>query len=508
MSLNTKYSPRSIYNEMSQIAYPEYDSMLDIREQIDDCLDGLRTNSEKQKYLKPTQWQKEHTDSFNEFLYRALFPFETRYSLDIYMGLFRLGSPSVTLPEQLRYMIRSASARGDGLKDVQIRLNKEQMTHGLRMLLLETRNDSKKPFFIQEYSANKFIRCRMVTKNGETYPDIILLNESCIENDMASLAYLPDIKVRILALDKNENFYQRQVTMAELLNFNYADPPLDDMTEYPTFEGETYKRIPFVWCGASGTDGENIDVPPLLPMAQKELKLFLCMAHNSQHIFMNTQEAVVITGAPGNFKLKDKEFVAGAVVSIPGENTRVQYLSTNGVGFGAEEKEIERLQAGIEQQRLSLMSAKSHQSGTVVGLVQNSQSAPLRTIVDVSGKAITEILLHAAKWMGLSNEDMETISYLPSQEFADAKVNLSEFISLCKAVQANETIMLEEDLFKLAKKSGYINNDFTWEQFKEKYDIEYEERAAKNAVVTKAENTPHPLNGKITPVEDEDETKE
>ena len=506
MSLNTKYSPLSIYKQVSQYAFPEYDSLLEIREQIDDCLAGLRTNGEKMKYLKPTKWQKKHPDSFNEFLYRALFPFETKYSLDIYQGLFRLGSPHVHLPESLQYMLKNASAKGDGLKEVQVRLNTEQMSHGLRMMLLETRKDREEPFFIQEYSANKFISCHVKTENGETFPDIILLNESSIVNDMGSLSYTYDTKVRILALDGNGFYYQRQVTLPELTNFDYDNPPADNRTKYPEYLRQRYTRIPFVWCGASTTDCEVVDVPPLLPMAQKELKLFLCMAHNSQHIFMNTQEAVVITGAPGNFKIKDDEFVAGSVVAIPGENTKVQYLSTNGVGFGAEEKEIERLQTAIEQQRLSLMSAKSHQSGTVVGLVQNSQSAPLRTIVDVSGCSITQILRHAAQWMGIPRDEQEMISYLPSTEFADPRVNLSEFISLCKAVQENSVIMLEEDLFVIAKKSGYINNDFTWEQFKSRYDLQYEERQSKNAVTVKAEkNAPHPLAGVITPESGEDE---
>lgn len=499
MSLNTKYSPLSIYREVSSFAFPEYDSLLEIREQIDDCIAGLRTNDEKQKYLKPTQWQKKHPDSFKEFLYRALFPFETKYSLDIYQGLFRLGTPNIHLPESLQYMIKEASAKRDGLKDIQIRLNTEQMSHGLRMLLLEVRDDLEKPFFIQEYSANKFIRCHLVSKNGETYPDIILLNESSITNDMGTLSYMPDIKIRILALDKDGFFYQRQVRQSELTGFDYKNPPRDDRTKYPKCRKVLYTRIPLVFCGASSTDPETVDVPPLLPMAQKELKLFLCMAHNSQHIFMNTQEAVVITGAPGSFKIKDNEFVAGSVVSLPGENTKVQYLSTNGVGFSAEEKEIERLQNGIEQQRLSLMSAKSHQSGTVVGLVQNSQSAPLRTIVDVSGSAITQILRHAAEWLELPEDEKMLVSYIPSTEFAEPRVNLSEFISLCKAVQENTVPMLEEDLFVTAKKSGYINNNFSWEQFKEKYDLEFEERQSKKAVTVRENGAPHPLNGLIAP---------
>ena len=80
------------------------------------------------------------------------------------------------------------------------------------------------------------------------------------------------------------------------------------------------------------------------------------------------------------------------------------------------------------------MSAKTHQSGTVVGLVQNSQSAPLRTVVEVSGNAIRLILKQMAKWMGHSEEEVDAISYIPSEEFANPRVNLSEFIALCNAV--------------------------------------------------------------------------
>lgn len=505
MSLQN-YSAKNLYTEVADIAYPEYSNLLNIREEIDDCLEGLRTSEEKQKYLKPTKWQQKHKDAFQEFLYRALFPFETKYALDIYTGLFQLGNPLVTLPEKLDYMIKHASARDDGLKSIQVRLNQEQMSHGLRMLLLECRpNDTEKPLFIQEYSANKFIRAHFTEKNGEIYPDIILLNESTVNNDFFTLSYIPEIKIRILAIDGAGRYYQRQVAKEELIQFDYDNPPVDGRTVYPVCQGRTLDRIPFVWCGANGLSGEELDIPPLLPMAQKELKLFLCMAHNSQHIFMNTQEAIVITGAPGSFKLKDNEFVAGAAISIPGENTKVQYLSTNGIGFDAEEKEIERLHQSIEQQRLSLMSAKSHQSGTVVGLVQNSQSAPLRTIVTVSGMAITKILLFAAKWLDLSKEETESISYEPSQKFANAMVNLSEFISLCKAVQANEVKMLESDLYAIGKESGLINSKLSWEQFKEKYEIEAEERLAKSSVLPKKKGSIHPLNGKIPPVENTEE---
>lgn len=503
-----KYSEEELDRVVMSLAYPEYPELLECRELIDDCLAGQQTIKERGKYLPPTKWQEKHLEKYQEFLFRALFPSETKYSLDIYEGLFQLGTPQVSLAEDGRmdYLIDDASVTRDGLKAVQVRLNREQMSHGLRMMLLEIRDDEKRPFYIQEYSANKFLRAHFTDKlvSGESIADVVLLNESTVENDIKTWTYRKEVRLRVLALDANMEYYQRSISPQELYELDLAKPPDDDRTIYPAYLKKRYNRIPLVWCGASGNSACSMDRPPLLAMAQTELKLFLCMAHNSQHIYMNTQESIVITGASSTFKLTDDEFVAGSVVVIPGADSKAQYLSTNGVGFDAEEKEIARLQSSIEEKRLSLMNAKSHQSGTVVGLVQNSQSAPLRTIVNVSGNAITLILRHMATWMGYQEEQISEISYTPSQEFANPRVNLSEFIALCKAVSAGEVKMLEEDLFRMAKESSFINSKLTWSQFKAKYDIEWEERMRKQTVVPDQNGNPFADTGTNKQEEDRD----
>lgn len=484
----TKYNDYELDRLVAGYAFPGYHDLVELRELVDDCLAGQRTIKERGKYLPPTKWQEKYPEKYREFLFRALFPNETKYSLDIYEGLFNIGEPQVTLPEdgRMNYLLNDASVTRDGLKQIQVRLNKEQMTHGLRLLLLEVRDDEKAPFYIQEYGANKYLRSHFNTQmvSGESIADMVLLNESTLVNDIAKWIYRKEIRLRILGLDKNMEYYQRSVSPEELKSIDIYNPPQDGRTIYPAYQGKRFNRIPLVWCGASGNSASDISQPPLLSMAQTELKLFLCMAHNSQHIYMNTQESIVITGANQSFKLTDDQFVAGSVVVIPGENAKAQYLSTNGVGFDAEEKEIARLQSSIETKRLSLMNAKSHQSGTVVGLVQNSQSAPLRTIIGVAGNSITLILKHAARWMGYDEEAVNGISYTASQAFANPRFNLSEFISLCKGVFEGEVQMLEEDLYTMARESGFITSKRTWQQFKEKYEIEWEERQKKQGAVS------------------------
>ena len=489
-----KLSDAELSAMVTDLAFPGYVDLVELRELVDDCLAGLRTIDEKQKYLPPTKWQEKYPGKYHEFLYRALFPNETKYSLDIYEGLFNIGDPQITLPKDGRmdYLVKDASVYRDSLKQIQVRLNKEQMTHGLRLLLLEVRDDEQRPFYIQEYGANKFIRAHFNSDmiSGESIADCVILNETTLVNDISTWSYKKVVQLRILGLDANMEYYQRSVSPKELKDIDIYNPPQDGRTIYPAYRNQRFNRIPIVWCGASGNSGSNIDQPPLLSMAQTELKLFLCMAHNSQHIYMNTQESIVITGASNSFKLKDDEFVAGSVVVIPGENAKAQYLSTNGIGFDAEEKEIARLQESIEAKRLSLMSAKSHQSGTVVGLVQNSQSAPLRTIVTASGNSITLILQHMARWMGYDAETVDNIAYVPSQAFADPRVNLSEFIALCKAVSVGDVQMLEEDLYTMARESHFISSKMPWAQFKAKYDLEWEDRQKKTGMVAQQPGNP------------------
>jgi hypothetical protein len=88
-----------------------------------------------------------------------------------------------------------------------------------------------------------------------------------------------------------------------------------------------------------------------------------------------------------------------------------------------------------------------------------------------------------AMWMELPQEEIDNIIYIPSKEFANTKLNLSEFISLCKAVKDGDVKMLDEDLYDIARKSGYINVSSSWDDFKKRYKVEEQERQNVNAVL-------------------------
>ena len=475
-----QYSANQLEGMIEQFAFDGYQELKECREQVDDCLAGQKTIKEKTRYLPPNEWQEAHPNEYKAFLRRALFPGETKYALDIYDGLFAIGKPGVKLPEdgRMNFIISRASVEGDSLHDVQLRANSEQMSHGLRCFLLDPRRDRESPFVIKEYPAAKFLRSHFTEIDGESVADFILLDESTSEYDLTTFSDRADYKLRILALDANGVYYQRSIRPDELkkgLDIKY--PPNDGRTVYPKLGKEGYfDRIPFVWCGAKSTSGKEFDFPPLLSVAQKELKLYMAMAHHSQHIYMNTQEFLVFTGVGKDFDINKVCVGAGAGVSLDKADAKAFYVSTNGVGFAAEAEEISMLQSGINEERLSMMNVKSHQSGSVVGTEQKSRTAPLVKVVKTSAVALTKILKMMAKWMGYSPEEIAKIEYLSSFQFSNIAINLSEFIALCKCAMSGEVPILEEDLFNIARESGYVNKTYTWPEFKKQYDIELEKR--------------------------------
>lgn len=471
-----KATKENLITSLSIYAFPDYTEYREMRTIVDDCLNGQKTIKEKRKYLPPNKWQEAHTEEYNAFLRRALFPGETNAALKTYHGLFLLGTPNVVLPKdgKMDYLIHDCSVYHDGLKSVQVRSNVEQMKSGFRCMFLEVRENTEKSFFITEVEADRFLDVKFTKIDGEEVPEFILLNDSRMEYNLKTFKREPSLQLKVLALDKNKEYYVRTLPPRELHQLDVKNPPMDGKTVYPAlYKTKRYNRIPFVWCNATSLSGKTLDAPQMLEMAYTELKLYMSMAYSSQHIYMNTQEFLFFKGVPADFRMEDVELGAGAGVAMRSPDADCKYVSTNGVGFAAEKEEIAFLKSDLENKKMSLMSAKSHQSGSVVGMVQNAQSGPLRVVVTTSGLALTNLLQHAANWMGYDKKEVERVQYTPSQRFADAKVNLSEYIALCRAVMEDGAVlMLEEDLYTLGKESGWINSDFSWDAFLKKYKIQ------------------------------------
>lgn len=492
-----QYLPSSSFaSQSAPDAYPNYLSFVEMRGMVDDCVRGIYTLDQKQRYLPTNSYRERHPKMNQDYLERALFPGETQYALQTYDGLFSVGSPELALPDdgRMTYIAERASAMGGDMKHVQLRCNNEQMKHGLHCLLLEMGGNPEMPFFVQEYGADSLLRIHYREREGDRLVDFVLLDESLTDYDLSAKEDVAIRRYAVLSLDANDEYYQRTIAPEELRDLDLRNPPMDKRTIYPDYHGKRFHRVPFVACGASGITG-TIEVPPMLSMAQTEIALFKALADHAYHIYMNTQEILCVTGAPADFERRaengEVDVGAGTLLAFRSAETKAFYVSTNGTGFTAEQEQIKQLKDDIDRKRMSLMSAKSHQSGTVVSMLAGAQTAPLRAVVDASGVAITSILRQMAEWMGYSDVDISQIAYIPSQQFASASVNLSEYVALCQAVRNGEVPMLQRQLYDMARESGILSRTLPYEKFRDLYAAEQEEFLRSQVVLPQRTGNPY-----------------
>lgn len=463
------------YSSLKTYAFMEYDELLNFRTRVDDCLQGQRNIKRKAIYLPPNQWQKEHPDEYFTYVERALFYSMTSYAMRLYEGLTMSGEPEVLLPKDGRmdFLRKYATVHRRDLHALQANLNREQLAHGLRCLLAEPTQDNDRPFFIQEYCANAFLRAVFYADDqGVSRPRMILLDESGYQFDMKRKEDEFVERFLVLGIDANGLYYQCRIKPEQWQAFDVDHPSEGGMKPvYPVFRGMPMRDIPFTWCGATSLSGSALDIPPLIDMADCEIKLFQLDAQFSQHIYQSCQETVFYKNCSKNFRLANIRYGCGAHNALP-KDVEPMVLSTNGIGFDAQRQYMDSIVAQIELRRMSIMSSKSHQSGLSVGIVQNAQTAPLRMIVDQSGAAITEQLRYIAKWMGYEDKDVDIVSYTPSKEFANIDTDLSQFVALCQSVIEGTVPMLEEDLYRMAKDNGFVNSKRTWEEFKKQWRLE------------------------------------
>jgi len=501
-----KKSPNDWRYEAKQYAFLEYSDLLEYRMRVDDCLQGQRNIKRKAIYLPPTMWQEEHPEEYNAFLQRALFYSMTTYAMRIYEGLTMSGFPEIILPESgsMDFISNAATVHRRDLHSLQSNLNREQFAHGLRCMLVDPTNNPAYPFVIKEYGANTFLRAYFPATPGENKAKMVLLDESGYNYNTQTKKDEYEPRFLVLGLDANEEYYQSVISPDQWANFNIDIPPVDEKTTYPTYRGIRLNRIPFTWCGASSLSGVSMDLPPLLDMADCEIKLFQLDAQYSQHIFQSCQETVFFLNTGKDFNLGDIRYGCGAHNKLP-KDVVPKVISNNGIGFTAQKEYMDSIMAQIELRRMSIMSSKSHQSGTAVGIVQNAQTAPLRTIVDTSGDAITEQLRYIAQWMGYGDDVSSRVLYTPSKDFANVDSNLSEFVALCQSVAEGVVPMLEEDLYRMAKENGYVNSRIEWKEFKNRWQLEKLERQENLGFIPHSQlgnlfNSPMPADAQPEPI--------
>lgn len=463
--------------KLSEFAFSDYDDFVARRRRVADCLGGqLIVKGEADKYLPRDKWQKEHTEDYAAYLNRALFFNYTRKALNRYVGMLDMGEPDIVFgSDKLEFMRDTATQFGDGLKALQRRVNSAQLSRGLICLLLESTGDNERPFVIQTYDANAFLRTDFVTVDGKSEIKFVLLDESGYDYNPTTKKDEYKYRMRVLGVDGRGYYYQAAISPEEWAKFNIDDP--SGNVVYPDCFGKPLDRVPFTWCGASNLSGKDFQEPPILNVADAEISLYQLYADFRQVMFMTGQTPLVVTGLKGkvdeiNKSLSSLKVGSGAVMGLP-EGANAGYLEMAASSLQTISGEVETLKKLCTDDALSIGDARGNESGVALQLRVDSNTSPLQIINSTAGDAITDQLRYAARWLGLSDDEILETRYTPSKDFAEANLTVQELV----AIESSESLTQEEKR-KAWTDNGYGNPKITFDEFLDQKDADTERNMA------------------------------
>ena len=123
---------------------------------------------------------------------------------------------------------------------------------------------------------------------------------------------------------------------------------------------------------------------------------------------------------------------------------------------------------------MSLFPVNDNQSGEALKIIQGSQVAPLVTMVNTSGNAITQLLRYAGRWKQMKEEQIQDIIYTPSEAYARRNLDFSEILQFINMKERNPNIpVLRSEIRQKMIENGWGNESVSdFDQFMELVDEE------------------------------------
>lgn len=458
--------------------HPEYDKYCPIWEMIDDCLEGdIAIHNAREKYLSKTEGMA--SDSvygdvvYGRYLKNAMFP---EYAHDFFIastGLLKQKDPQLNFPDiMVKEFVPTPSYEfNKSFLDVYSEVQDGVMKYSRCGVLLDMPDTTEKrvhdfPVMLT-YDTYKIINWGYRKYRGRNVLAWVLLDESYTDVDDPSFSSEQIVQYRFLGLKTRDAFGQDLETP---YYYTYAggsnivgvfNPPLPDNTgmavdkktgikiTYPHNHGKYLNRIPF-FCFT----GTSMSLTPEKPISQS-----LCNA------------ALFIYGLNADYR--EYLFKQGfAIIFGKGIDPDTQiYTGTNKAFFvqapDADLKMVESSGNGLAEYRLALANAMDYakslglailkgngdETGVSVAKRQGFKTASLKSISKTVAEGFTQIAKTAAEWVGLSQEEIDSITILPNVDFSSTST-ASDITVFQNLFDAANPIMSDYDIYQNLRSRG------------------------------------------------------
>lgn len=396
---------------------PEYDKVSPDWQKIDDALDGADTVKDKgETYLKKPFGmmiaEKETGEKlYDAYKFRAQYPLWVKDGVRSSMGLFARAKIVLEMPKPLMYLQDKATADGQGIEVLFLRLCRDLLTKGRAPRVLDI--DDSMQFYIASYSAENAINWKSQVVNGRKVLTLAVFKETVAAEDNDEFGHETSEQYRIYRL-------RDQGATVEVVKDDGT--PIKD--EAPLlFNNKAITFLPIIYAGATDNDPEPDEVP-LLQMALAALNFYSVSADYYQQLHEAAHQQRYIVGVDGDQAPKFSG--PNGVWLLPPESS-AGVLNSDVKGMEERAKDMERQRNIAIEAGAKVMDVSAAESGDARRARQDDQHATLAIIARMAAEAVEQLLGYAAQlsvWGGSQTDAiLEQVSFTSTVDFGTHEVD-------------------------------------------------------------------------------------
>ena len=429
----------------------------------------------------PTTLSDEGLALYTAYLIRAYFPDLVKETVRALTGILDREAANIELPDALEDMREIATAKGESLNDLLIKIHMNQLLYGRTGLLLDVDPNRDLPIIVN-YPAPQILNWDDLTKTNDpkqqqddARPDALrqllmaVLDETRFERDTGDLFTWNLVpRYRALSLGTEGTTYT---------TFVERDGVRQDEV-VPQIRGKTLDQIPFTFINTTDLATQPADVP-LINLANLALAIYRGEADHRSALFMSGQDTLVITGydinqgdSDGNPSADAKPIIgSGAYLNIPAENGDAKFIGpdSNALSEQRESLNDDYQRAGEEGIKL-LSTGAGAEAAETLRIRVAARTATLQTIAQTAATGLESALRQAAEWVGANPDDVKVEANL---DFIDETQDPKDLIAYATAKKSKVPLSWKS-VHNILRQKDYTELTFEeeLEQIEEEADMD------------------------------------
>jgi hypothetical protein len=386
------------------------------------------------------------------YIKRANFIPYTGHSLASSVGSIFKKQPTFDLPKELEYVLQDTDGGGLALTQLAKAVVSDVMTVGRFGMLAEypettglrTKDqDEVIKARVATYPAESIFGRKEIKRDGQKIQTQVRLIEYA-EVAVDDFESKQEIQYRVLSL--RDGVYSQQL-------YNEKNEPIGEEIIPTDYKGNTFDRIPFVYCG-SEENNPDIDSSPIYGLARVNIGHYRNSADYEEGIYMLGQPTLVFTSDIGQEAWEARNpngLTVGSREALylgTAGDAKLLQMESNGAASEAMTKKEEQMRS-ISNQLSS--SSGANQTAEAARINASAETSVLSTVADNASSAITDILKLLARIMGA---DESKISFQLNKEFFDKTFTAQDSMALNTLYES--THIAQSDLRGCLRQSGVI----------------------------------------------------